>query len=90
MIYKILGFVLIAVGIFCFMMSGSIIFSNIDKPVQTKEVKCYDSYQNEIIGQTCLEKKEYYLADVSIFLFSTVISITSGFITLALGDDRKC
>lgn len=44
---------------------------------ETKIVKCYDRFQNEIIGQECLHKgydyPDWFLAVIPLFFFSCIL-----------------
>ena len=51
MIYLLIGIVLILLGVL-FITSN---LHLLDKPITEKEVKCYDKYSNEIIGEKCID-----------------------------------
>ena len=72
------GITLVSLGlisIIIFMIYG---IYNDNKPVTYEKVKCYDRWNNEIIGEICLSKVNNLSLGVFVWLFLTIITIGGG------------
>ena len=62
-----------------FGIGGSLIYSSLTLEVGDKQVKCFDRFSNEIIGQTCIRETTQ---DESIGLFTLGVVIIIGFVAI--------
>jgi len=90
-IMKLLGFFSILIGLIIFLYPLIFLDSFTEEKIKERNVKCYDKYSNEIVGQTCIEKYLEGSGIVSLCVIMSALFIAVGllFFVSAVNSEQE-